>query len=157
MVMDGYYEKATICLNGHTVSDTKDNYIDYCSRCGKETVSSCSNCSKPIRGLYVLPDVFGFSYTKPSYCFKCGHAFPWTEQLLNNAIELVSLDEELSENDKEIIKNALPDLIIETPSTPVATAKYKKFVPKAASYVQEGLRNLLVDVVSETAKKSIWG
>lgn len=155
--MDGYYENATICINGHTISEIKAKYDDYCFRCGKETISSCTNCSVPIRGLYVLPDVFGFGYTKPSYCFKCGIAFPWTQQLLNNAIELVALDEELSENDKEIIKNALPDLFIETPTTPVATAKFKKFIPKASSFVQDGLRTLLIDVVSETAKKSIWG
>lgn len=153
----GYYENATICLNGHTISETTANYTDFCSKCGKSTISVCTNCNEPIRGMYCEPASLIFDYEKPSYCFKCGNPFPWTETLIQNAIELISLDENLSDEDKEIIKNALPDLIVDTPTSPVATAKYKKFIPKAAQYIQDGMRNLLVDVVSETIKKSIWG
>lgn len=152
----GYYKNATICLNGHTVSDTEANYTDFCSKCGKSTFSICTNCSEPIRGMFCEPEAFIFEFEKPSYCFKCGNPFPWIEILINNAVELISLDENLSNEDKEIIKNALPDLIIETPTSPLATAKYKKFIPKAAQYIQEGIRNLLVDVASETVKKSLW-
>lgn len=157
--MSGYYLNATICLNGHVVSSTKAEYTPFCDICGKATISICSNCSKPIRGDYEVPGVaaIGFPYHKPSYCYNCGYPFPWTEQLINNAVELIALDEELTDEQKEILKNALPDLIVETPSTPVATAKYKKFIPKAASYIQDGLKNLLIDVVSETVKKSLWG
>src|SRR5690606_32823884 len=75
--------------------------------------------------VYEVPGVaaIGFPYHKPSYCYNCGYPFPWTEQLINNAVELIALDEELTDEQKEILKNALPDLIVETPSTPVATAK----------------------------------
>jgi hypothetical protein len=157
--MSGYYENATICINGHVISSSKAEYTQFCDICGKSTISYCSGCSTPIRGDYEVPGiaVVGFNYPRPSYCYKCGNAFPWTEQLLNNAVELISLDEKLSETDKEIIKYAFPDLIVETPSSPVAIAKYKKLIPRAASYVQDGLKNLLVDVVSESIKKSIWG
>lgn len=157
--MSGYYENATICINGHVVSSSKANYTSFCNSCGKSTISNCSNCSTSIRGNYEVPGVavIGFPYYKPSYCYSCGHPFPWTETLINNAVELIALDENLSDEDKAIIKSALPDLIVETPTTPLATAKYKKFVPKAAKYIQDGLKNLLVDVASETVKKSLWG
>lgn len=155
----GFYNQATICINGHVVSSDKANYTPYCKSCGKETISKCINCNTHIRGSYEIPEILIFDNYEgaPPYCFNCGCPFPWTETLINNAIELISLDDNLSKEDKEIIKNALPDLIIDSPSSPVATAKYKKFIPKAATYVQDGLKNLLVDVVSETIKKSIWG
>lgn len=155
----GYYEHATICENGHVVSSSSANYTEFCSSCGESTISNCSNCSELIRGDYKVPGVavVGNFYIKPSYCYKCGHPFPWTEKLLNNAVEIISLDENLSKEEKDIIKNAIPDLIVETPSAPVAVAKYRKFIPKAASYTKDGIKNLLVDVVSETIKKSIWG
>lgn len=157
--MSGYYLNATICVNGHVISSCDANYTAHCSTCGKTTISKCKDCSTNIRGEYEVPGIIGFGrgYSPPNYCYSCGKPFPWTERILNSAVELISLDDELSDGTKEIIKLALPDLIIETPETPVATAKYKKFISNAATYVQDGLKNLLVDVVSETVKKSIWG
>lgn len=157
--MSGYYKNATICINGHVMSSSTAGSQPYCDICGKHTVSQCVNCSTAIQGDYEIPEiaVVGFSYYKPSYCYKCGHPFPWTETLINNAVELIALDDNLTDEDKAIIKSALPDLIVETPTTPLATAKYKKFIPKAAKYIQDGLKNLLVDVASETVKKSLWG
>lgn len=141
-----------ICKNGHL-----DKIVDgftkptrpFCSQCGEQILSNCPNCCHYITTL-ISDDI-----KVPNYCFNCGNAFPWTQNLIDNAVEIISLDEELSENQKEIIKNAIPDLIIESSSTPVAQAKYKKYMSRAAEYVQEGTRNLLIDVVSETVKKSI--
>lgn len=157
--MSGYYRNATICLNGHVISAYNANSTPFCDECGKSTISTCPKCSTNIRGEYEDLEivVLGGYYSRPSYCYNCGSPFPWTEALINNAVELISLDDNLSNEVKELIKNALPELIVETPSTPVATAKYKKFIPSAAKYVQDGLKNILVDVVSETVKKSIWG
>ena len=153
----GYYENATICLNGHVSSSINANYRKFCKECGESTISNCLNCDSAIQGSYCIPNFIGpDNFQFPNYCHECGNPYPWTEKLLNNAVELVSLDEELNENQKEIIKNAIPDLIIESSSTPVAQAKYKKYMSLAAEYVQEGTRNLLIDVVSETAKKSLF-
>lgn len=133
-----------------------NNYEKYCSRCGMETVSNCDNCGALIKGRFAAKRNTRYVYTRPSYCHKCGHALPWTQTILENAIELVSLDDSLNDEIKGIIKNALPDLIVETPTTPIAVAKYKKFIPAAAEYVKNGLRDLLVDVASETVKKAIF-
>lgn len=152
-----FYNGATICLNGHVISSMEPNYTPYCADCGKNSISNCQNCNENLRGSYEDDYSIETDYLAPSYCFNCGQPFPWTEKLINNAIELISLDDNLPDDVKRIIKSALPDLIVETPSTAVATAKYKKFIPSAAKYVQDGLRNLLVDVASETVKKSLWG
>lgn len=152
-----FYNGATICTNGHVISSMKINYTPYCDKCGKDSISKCQNCNEHIRGSYEDDYSLEMNYSAPSYCFNCGQSFPWTEKLINNAIELISLDDNLSGEVKEIIKDALPDLIVETSSTPVATAKYKKFISTASKYIQDGMRNLLIDVTSETVKKSLWG
>ena len=66
---------------------------------------------------------------------------------------LVSLEDELDESMKELIKTAIPDLITETPATPIAIAKYKKGIKCAGDIL---MRQLLIDVVSETVKKSLF-
>ncbi|PTJ69580.1 DUF2321 domain-containing protein [Mammaliicoccus sciuri] len=155
--MSGYYTRATICLNGHVSSSSEANYRKFCKECGESTISNCSKCQSAIQGYYYVPGFFGkINYDAPNYCHECGNPYPWTEKILINAIELVSLDEELSEEHRLIIKNAIPDLIIDSPTTPVAQAKYKKYMSQAADYVQEGARNLLIDVVSEAVKKSLF-
>ncbi|RKJ20108.1 DUF2321 domain-containing protein [Butyricicoccus sp. 1XD8-22] len=152
----GIYNSATICLNGHVISSTRFDYTSYCDKCGNKSISICPSCNTVIRGAYENEIAIDFHYQAPSFCYSCGNPFPWIETLINNAVELIALDDNLSEENKAIIKSALPDLIVETPTTPLAAAKYKKFVPKAAKYIQDGLRNLLVDVASEAVKKSLW-
>jgi len=152
-----FYNSATICKKGHVISSTASDYTPYCKLCGSESISKCQHCDTPLRGSYENEISIEWNYLSPPYCYACGKPFPWTETLINNAVELISLDDNLSDEIKRIIKNALPDLIVETPSTPVAAAKYKKFIPSAAKYIQDGLKNLLIDVTSETVKKSLWG
>ena len=155
----GHYNGATICLNGHVVSKYSANSQPFCSHCGKETFSKCLSCGAPIRGTYEqegIIDLTGY-YNKPYYCYQCGTAYPWTQKLLDNAIELVSLDDDLDDSSRALIKDAIPDLIIDTPTTPVAVAKYKKGISKAGQVVKDALYNMLIDVVSETAKKALLG
>lgn len=154
----GHYNGATICLNGHIVSKYKANSQPYCSKCGKETFSKCSKCGAPIHGKYEqegILDLTGY-YDKPYFCYQCGEPYPWTEKIISNAIELISLDDEIDDISRELIKSALPDLLVDTPTTPVAVAKYKKGVAKAGKILRDTLYNLLVDVVSETVKKSLF-
>ena len=76
--------------------------------------------------------------------------------ILDNAVMLVSLEDELDESMKELIKTAIPDLITETPATPIAIAKYKKGIKCAGDILKNSMRQLLIDVVSETVKKSLF-
>lgn len=154
----GYYHNATICLNGHEISGYDANAQPHCEKCGAETVSYCKYCTQPIRGKYEVDGVvaFGFKYNKPFYCWNCGKPYPWTEKILENAVEIISLDEDLGEKERELIKTAIPNLIIESPDTPVAVAKYNKGISEAADFVKKSLRQLLIDVVSETIKKALF-
>lgn len=154
----GYYEYATICLNGHEISGTKANAQPHCEECGAKTISNCQCCGEPIHGKYQADGVvmIGFRYTKPYYCWSCGEPYPWTEKILKNAVEILSLDETLNERDKEMIKASIPNLIVETPDSPIAVAKYKSGVAKAEEFVKESLRQLLIDVVSETIRRALF-
>lgn len=153
------YRNATICLNGHVVSRSQANAEAFCTQCGNETYSSCPQCKYPIRGLY---DVEGVAiigrreYKKPYYCYNCGSPYPWTQKILDNAVELLSLDDELDSSSKQLIKNAIPDLIVDTTTTPIAMAKYRKGIANAGQIIRDSLRQLLIDVVSETAKKTLF-
>lgn len=151
------YNGSTICLNGHVISSYKANFQKYCTVCGKETYSRCTSCGSPIRGLLKLDGlVITGPYIKPYYCYKCGSAYPWTQKILNNAVELLSLDNDLNDVSKEIIKNAIPELLVDAPTTPLAVAKYKKEIAHAGQIIKDSMRQLLIDVVSETVKKSLF-
>lgn len=153
------FNNATICLNGHVISKFQSNYQEYCSQCGAKTYSNCGHCNSPIHGVTEIKGAVVLGerpYTKPNYCYKCGKPYPWTEKILNNAIELLALDDELDDSTKQLIKTAIPDLLVETPSTPLAVAKYQKGISNAGQILKNSLRSLLIDVLSETVKKSLF-
>ena len=75
---------------------------------------------------------------------------------MDNAVELLSLEDDLDDETKELIKNAIPDLIRETPDTPIAIAKYQKYINGAGEILKNSMRQLLIDVVCETVKKSLF-
>ena len=70
--------------------------------------------------------------------------------------QLLSLDDELDSSSKELIKSAIPDLIVDTATTPIAIAKYRKGIANAGQIIKDSLRQLLIDVISETAKKTLF-
>lgn len=151
------YYNATICLNGHVVDKHIANAQKFCTICGKETYSACSNCQSPIHGVIKLNGAIGTPrYNKPFYCHDCGLPYPWTQKILNNAVELVALDDELDNTSKELIKNAIPELLIESSTTPVAIANYQKGMSPAGQILKDSMRQLLIGVVSETAKKFLF-
>lgn len=157
-----YYQK--VCLNGHQVTDhysspNDPNPPEFCELCGEKVIVTCPNCEQAILGDRDIDGVvFLGSSTKavPSYCKSCGDSYPWTKTILEGAAELVSLDDDLSDQDKQLIKSAIPDLLVETPKTKVAEAKFSKGYSKASKLVKDSLYNLLVDVLSETVKKTIF-
>lgn len=120
-----------VCSNGHQLSVTSNRTIDpdeFCPNCGAIVISTCQSCHTPIKGWYESEGIIyvgARKADKPSYCTKCATPYPWTEQVLKNAIELIALDDALSDEDKQLIKTAIPDLLVDTPRTQLAEAKFK--------------------------------
>lgn len=159
---DSYYDVAQICMNGHVVNEmahsSPQSNQKYCADCGAQTITACTECNDNIRGYYHVPGVIGFfEYNKPNYCHECGEPYPWTVGSLEAARELADEMENLSAEEREQLKNSFPDLVRDTPKTVVAETRFKKLMTKAGSDAYDGMRTILVDVVSEAVKKSIFG
>jgi hypothetical protein len=158
----GVYRVAEICLNGHVTTSYADVMPDlrekYCSICGEQTITKCPHCDSPIRGSYYEPDVLGdFEYVKPSFCHNCGRPFPWTERSLQAASELMELSGKLEGAELTQFKADLNSLVKDTLQAKVASFRVKTFMSKVGKEIASGVRDILVDIVSETAKKAIWG
>jgi hypothetical protein len=158
----GTFDIAQICLNGHVITEMANDHPEYrkefCNDCGEKTIMSCENCKTNIKGYHTIPNVIGFfHYNKPKYCEKCGYPFPWASRQLISAKELIDLTENLNPDDKVELKSSIDELVKEGPKTVLAKAKYKKYISKAGYEFGIGIKEILVDVVSETVKKALWG
>jgi hypothetical protein len=164
-VLDSWYDIAQICLNGHTVNSmARSNVVanqKFCDTCGAATIITCQACGRSIRGYY---HDFGFrlgrvefdDYVVPSFCHTCGKSYPWIQAKLGAAQELADELDGLSQDEKDVLKKSLDDIIKDTPRTELASLRFKKLAGKASREGAEGLKNILIGVATEAAKKLIW-
>lgn len=158
----GTYRVAQICPNGHVATHSADRNPElreaYCSQCGEATLMQCPKCNAPIRGDYDVEGVFAVGhYEPPAFCHNCGTAFPWTERKIAGAVELVEAGTDLSAAEVQQFKADLTELTKDSPKTQAASLRFKKAMAKAGNSVASGVRDIVVDVLSEAAKKAIWG
>ncbi|HJE44451.1 DUF2321 domain-containing protein [Lactobacillus sp. PFC-70] len=156
----------SVCLNGHQKSKKVRwglNVTGYCEKCGAELISTCPKCGDPIPGDYdpsgngVLVLSPGSKIPVPRYCHHCGKPYPWTKSAIDSAQELIDLSDTLSNEEKESFKKSIPDILVDTPKTKLASTKFKIYAVKAGTSIASGLKDILVDIAAETAKRSIWG
>lgn len=159
----GNYRTAEVCPNGHVTTDSADAYPEhrekFCSKCGEATLTQCQKCATSIRGDYHVDGVFGFGgeYAPPAYCHNCGCAFPWTERKVNAATDLVEISGKLSSDELAQFRADLSEMTKESPRLLIASTRFKQTMTKVGSAVAGGVRDIVVDVLSEAAKKAIWG
>ena len=159
---DGWYDTAQICTNGHIINSSSVKFPEFntkfCSKCGEPTITICQNCNSSIRGYYhdSFINVVDFGNKPPSFCPDCGKPYPWTERKLKAAQKLSDEVDNLNPEERELLKKSLDDIVRDTPETTVAATRFKKIVAKAGKVAAEGFKDILVDIVSETAKKIIW-
>lgn len=156
----GRYLTAVVCLNGHMVTDSLESApavaSAHCSECGAKTATRCSHCNENIRGHYQVDGVFTTRRAPVrKFCHACGKAYPWTEARLTAAREYADEIDALSSDEKEVLKKSLDELIKDSPQTNVAGVRFKKLMAKAGKESAAALRDIVVDVVSETAKKAM--
>src|SRR5688500_3176588 len=118
----GRYHTAQICRNGHVITTYSDPEFrkNFCTRCGAGTITQCEKCCTDIRGYYEVPGVIDASpsrFSPPSFCYNCGHPFPWTATRLQAAQELADELEELSDQERAMLKQSLDEIIRDTPRT----------------------------------------
>lgn len=64
--------------------------------------------------------------------------------------------DKLSPEERELLKKSIDDIIKDTPQTTVAATRFKKLILKAGSAAAIGIKEIIVDILSETAKKIIY-
>jgi hypothetical protein len=159
--MAGDYDIAQVCPNGHVANDSVRRYpqhsVAFCETCGEHTMTACQRCSREIRGEYHVSGAFAPSeYVPPSFCYNCGAAFPWTERKIKAAEDLAADSGELSPEELVQFGQNLAPLLNESPQTTVAANRIKKLLLKVGTGTAQGIRDILVDIASEAAKKVIW-
>lgn len=150
---------AQVCKNGHLITEyfeESENRKPFCDECGEPTITECKNCDTNIQGERTegMPSL---RFTVPKYCFNCGKPFVWTQRSLEAAEELANEFEELSKDEKETLKSSIFDLTKGGPKVQVAQNRFKRIMGKVGRESADAMKSILVDVVSEAVKKSIYG
>ena len=96
-------------------------------------------------------------YELPSFCEACGKPYPWTERKLQAAKELIDREQSLAPHEKIALEADISDITHDAPRTQAAAIRIKGFLAKVPGVVGSALRDIVVDVASEAAKKIILG
>ena len=91
----------------------------------------------------------------PPYCPHCGKQFPWVESAVGAAEEFADELDALDAVEKAELKASVPDLISNTPRTPLALSRFKKLISKIGPAAASSLTQILVSVLTEEAKKQL--
>lgn len=153
------FDVAQICLNGHVINRSHIEYPDYskhfCDECGAITIISCPNCNKQIRGAR-RDDIDFERIPAPKFCEHCGLPFPWTEKRLKATKELLDDLDHLSNQEKEILEASIIELVKDSPATPLAISRFQKIVSKISPVAASILKELIIDILSDTAKRLLY-
>jgi hypothetical protein len=151
---DGLHCDAQICLKGHVQHCDGISFDPkaHCTKCGAACIDKCSRCREPIRGVQKYRPVT--DYSRPQFCHGCGHSYPWMEDLLRTARELLDRDDKLSLEDRE---NLWDDLkyVMTDPKADLAPAKKKLIdikLGKATGFVRETVLDLIAKTMAEVLK-----
>src|SRR5215204_5763977 len=131
-----WYDTAQICLGGHVTNSSTQVHPEsnkkYCHRCGKQTITECPKCKKPIQGHpYLENNARSLIPIKaPRFCKECGNIFPWFEDQVQAAKELAEMQEDLDDKDKELLKKSFDDLIQYNAKSEVAALKIRRVFEK---------------------------
>jgi hypothetical protein len=84
-------------------------------------------------------------YELPYFCHKCGHPYPWMEERLRTARDVLDQDDKLTEDDRKAL---WPDLkyVMSDPMADLVPEKKKLIsfkLGKAADWVREALLDLV--------------
>ncbi|MDR7451568.1 MAG: DUF2321 domain-containing protein [Armatimonadota bacterium] len=160
----GYYDVAQICLNGHTITRSARSSPEFtkkfCPECGEQTITTCPRCNQPIQGEYHVEGVAAIGFKDPpppNFCHNCGEPYPWTERKIQSAKALADEFDDLSSSEREKLKQSLDDLYRDTPQTEVAAVRFKKIMAKVGKESYAAMKEIIIGVLSEAARKSIFG
>ncbi len=153
------FDTAQICRNGHIINDAvrglPADSKPFCPKCGTATITTCPACAAAIQGKRRDGSSSQGLYSPNAHCHSCGAAFPWTAARLRSLSELLAMTD-ASLEDQAALRDTFPALAAESPGTPVAILKWKRFMAGAGKVVAESVRDLLVDIMAEAVKRKMF-
>ncbi len=152
------YDIAQICKNGHVVSPGIQSSGDrdtetFCSRCGAETTTTCA-CGESIRGKVWSVRVI-VPIIAPPIAVAAATGFRGPYRRSKPAQEFAA-EMELDEMDRTALPDIIENLVKDNAKTPTAVARQKRVFQKSSPSFADGMRTILVNVITEGAKKMIW-
>lgn len=181
-----HFATAQICNNGHIVNIDTDNHPEcnrnFCPECGMKTIIACPSCNAPIKGLHFKTEtyqttrpgvyVLGQSRVKttsqnvpvnpddifnvPAYCHNCGQPYPWTESLLQEADTIIDSFDELTEEQRKLLKDKFPDLLTETPRTISSALTFSKLINGLTSVGSAVGKGFLVSLLEKHIPETLF-
>lgn len=159
---DDYYDTAQICLRGHVVTIQYNRRPElrqkFCTKCGERTITTCQSCGNPIMGLpRGYTRVGGVTPKPPLYCHECGKPYPWTDAILKAAHELADEAPNLSDEEREHMKEDINDIVRNTLRSPVAASRFSRLAAKAGKATMSSFKELLTNIASDILVKLVRG
>lgn len=158
----GVYKPAAVCTRGHALSENiewEGELPVRCTTCGAKVLTGCPACGQRIRGYYDVPGVaaIGFGYDPPSFCDRCGAAFPWVgrkERIyeLQNRLDEENLDPATELELRETL-DALAEGGLDEKTERQRWERVKRLAP--GFWDRSGVRAVLESVVSAAAKSQL--
>ena len=148
---DGLHCIAQICLQGHVrTSDGCFESGENCAKCGAACIDKCEHCRAPLRGRQLAHSP-GQHYELPFFCPapECGLAYPWMQDKLDTAHELLYDNKNLSLGERHELWELLK-FVMSNPKSDWTPAKRKLATMKLAK-VSKVSREFLLDFVAKVA------
>jgi hypothetical protein len=151
---DGRYVAAQICLRGHVlnVNGTDFEREEHCPKCGETSIDDCKQCKVAIRGGEIYAATT--DYELPNFCHKCGRPYPWMEDQLSTAKELLWHDDKLTLEEREKLWGQL-QYVMSDPKADLTPAKKKLFeigIAKALPATREFFLDFIAKYLVEMTK-----
>lgn len=154
--MTVYYDVQQVCENGHIRNDTikycPEANEEYCTLCGKKTITQCPKCSTDIRGAMLIsrprgrPSPCESLTVAPAYCLSCGKPYPWTENKILIAIQIFAEFGDLDKNEKKTIEQDIHNIAKDIPQAELSAMRIKR--------IWEKYGNIAYNVIMEFASKT---
>lgn len=178
----GYWDNTLVCEGGHVQTAELDREPEWknligcaCEQCGKTLITACPGCNSPIRGKHIVETTWSTqvnyvistsrpvtktsvpeTYVLPAYCPQCRSPYPWTASILQAANNAVDIMDELTDDEKSVLKANTPSLLVDSPQSGPAASVVSKILNKVGEISKEAFKKAIADVASDFIKSVLF-
>ena len=169
------YDEAAICESGHVLScrlSSQSQIVPpFCASCAAAILIQCKSCNAKIQGSRCLEEtgqrLANFMegtyrsyttrnyqdelFTAPAYCPSCGKPYPWTESTIKEFDEIIDMTDELNDDERAILKESFPTLLVDQPGNSVASMRIAKILISAKEPTIQALKSAIASKLAGKA------